>query len=160
LSVPRTEPAARSAGRGPLFYVGAGALLFAMAVDALAVVGRHLGVPLLGSLELVQAAILLASSAALVSATLADRHACARFLLDRLPAAARIGLQRFNLLLSFLFFLTLAIGETWIASDLWHEHEDSELLHIPFAPLRMASIVAVLLAALIVLRRMVQRTKP
>ncbi|MBN2320552.1 MAG: hypothetical protein JXR49_15850, partial [Acidobacteria bacterium] len=41
-----------------LFYLGGIALLFAMAVDTLAVAGRHIGMPLPGSIELVQAAIL------------------------------------------------------------------------------------------------------
>jgi TRAP-type C4-dicarboxylate transport system permease small subunit len=155
VSAPAREPAAR----GPLFYVGASALLLAMAVDAVAVAGRHLGFPLLGSLELVQAAILLASSSALVSATLAGRHASARFLLDRFGARARLLMQRINLLLTLLFLLILAIGQIWIARDLWHGHEDSELLHIPYAPLRIASICAVLLAALVLARQLLARPR-
>ena len=155
----RDSDAPRSA-RGALFYLGAAALLFAMAVDAVAVVGRHLGFPVLGSLELVQAAILLAASSALVSATLANRHASARFLLDRIAPGARAVIQRFNCALTLLFFIALAIGQIWIAGDLWNAHEDSELLHIPYAPLRIASIAAVVLAALIVARRLLARAKP
>jgi TRAP-type C4-dicarboxylate transport system permease small subunit len=154
------EAAASDPGaRGPLFYVGATALLLAMAVDALAVLGRHIGLPLLGSLELVQAAIVVASSTAIVFATLANRHAAARFLLDRSTPRVRRLLQQFARVLTLLFFLILASGQTWITHDLWDGHEDSELLHIPFAPLRLVSIVAVLLAAGITLRRLLRRSK-
>jgi TRAP-type C4-dicarboxylate transport system permease small subunit len=156
---PTTRPDLLTA-RGPLFYIGACALLLAMVVDAIAVVGRHIGVPLLGSLELVQAAILVASSAALVSATLAGRHASARFLIDRVSPRVRAVMQRSNGVLTLVFFLALAVGQIWIAADLWHGHEDSELLHIPYAPLRVTSIVAVVLAALIVLKQTLLRSRP
>ena len=146
--------------RGPLFYIGAAALLGAMAVDATAVLGRHVGLPLLGSLELVQAAILLASSAALVAATLERRHAAARLVLDRVSPFARRVMQRFNAVLTVLFFTILGIGQTWIAADLWREHESSELLHIPYAPLRIVSIVAMLLAAVTVARQLIRGQPP
>ncbi len=56
--------------RGPLFYIGAGGLVLAMAAEALAVLGRHAGIPLLGALEIIQACILLMASTAMLSATL------------------------------------------------------------------------------------------
>jgi TRAP-type transport system small permease protein len=154
------DAAAQDLGaRGPLFYVGAAALLLAMAVDAVAVLGRHIGLPLLGSLELVQASIVVAASTAIVFATLANRHAAARFLLDRSGPRMRILLQQFARVLMLLFFLVLATGQTWITHDLWNGHEDSELLHIPFAPLRLVSILAVLAAAGITARRLLRRSR-
>jgi TRAP-type C4-dicarboxylate transport system permease small subunit len=157
----RTAQAAASdpGARGPLFYLGAAALLLATSVDAIAVLGRHIGLPLLGSLELVQAAIVVASSTAIVFATLANRHAAARFLLDRSTPRLRRLLQQFARVLTLLFFLILASGQAWITHDLWDGHEDSELLHIPFAPLRLVSILAVLLAAGITLRRLLRQPK-
>jgi TRAP-type C4-dicarboxylate transport system permease small subunit len=154
------NPADQITARGPLFYLGAGALLIAMAVDAVAVAGRHIGLPLLGSLELVQAAILLASSSALVSATLARRHASARFLVDRVSPRLRAVMQHISGILTFLFFAALAAGQVWIAAELWYGHEDSELLHIPYAPLRIASVAAVILTALIVLKQILVRPRP
>ncbi len=133
---------------GWLFYLGAAGLLLAMAVDAVAVVGRHIGWPLLGSIELVQAAILLASSTAMLSATLAGKHATVHMLMDRLTPGPRAVMQRIHALLCALFFLALACGGIWILSDLWQGHEESEVLHIPFMPLRVISIIAVLGVAL------------
>lgn len=136
-----------------LFYVGAAGLLFAIGADAVAVLGRHLGIPLLGSIELMQAAILLAASAAIVLATVAKKHAVVHLLIDRLSPGQRSVMERVHALLGAVFFAALSIGSVWIAFDLRNGHEQSELLRIPFAPLRMLSIVAVLAVTAIYLVR-------
>jgi TRAP-type transport system small permease protein len=140
-----------------LFYLGAVGLLVAIAADGLAVLGRHVGIPLLGSIELMQAAILLASSAAIVLATVAKRHAVVHLLIDRLSAPSRISIERLHALLSALFFLSLTVGSLWIAFDLRDGHEQSELLRIPYMPLRIVSIVAVLAITVIFLSRVFAR---
>jgi TRAP-type C4-dicarboxylate transport system permease small subunit len=136
-----------------LFYLGGIALLFAMAVEAMAVLGRHIGIPLPGSIELVQAAILVAASAAMVSATLADKHARVRVVVDRLNCGPLVILKRVQAVVSALFFFSLAAGSIWIFMDLWGGYEESEVLHIPYAPLRIVCIVAVLGVAFDFLRR-------
>jgi TRAP-type transport system small permease protein len=153
--VPDREP--RGGLRAALFYIGAAGLLIAIGADALAVIGRHIGIPLLGSIELMQAAILLASSAAIVLATVAKRHAVVHLLIDRLSVPARNAMERVHALLSALFFAALAVGSIWIAYDLRDGHEQSELLHIPYAPLRLVSIAAVLAVTVIYLLRVVER---
>jgi TRAP-type C4-dicarboxylate transport system permease small subunit len=137
-----------------LFYLGGIALLFAMAVDAVAVAGRHIGIPLPGSIELVQAAILVASSAAILSATLADKHARVHLVMDRLKGRPLAVLKRIQAVSSVLFFCALAAGSIWIFLDLWGGYEESEVLHIPFAPLRIVCIVSVLGVAFSFLRRL------
>jgi hypothetical protein len=67
------------------FFIGSAALLLAMSIDAVAVLGRHLGWPLLGAIELVQACIVLAASAAIIVATLRGAHARVHILTERLP---------------------------------------------------------------------------
>ncbi len=151
------EPPPTSGVAGWLFYLGAAGLLLAMTVDAVAVVGRHIGWPLLGSIELVQAAILVASSTAMLSATLAGKHATVHMLMDRLSARSRAVMQKTHALLCALFFLALAWGGIWILSDLWHGYEESEVLHIPFMPLRVISIIAVLGVALTFVLRLVHK---
>ena len=141
--------------RGPLFYLGGAALLASVAIIAAAVIARHLGMALTGSLELAQATILVASSCSLVAATLAERHATVHLLVDRLAPRARAVLGSISRLLGAFFFVLLATGAIWIAADLWSGHEESELMHIPYAPLRLVSIVAVLAAAGILLARLV-----
>jgi TRAP-type C4-dicarboxylate transport system permease small subunit len=142
-----------------LFYLGAAALLFAVAVDAIAVIGRHLGKPLLGSIELMQAAILIAASAAIVSATTVDKHAVVHLLIDRLSPRARRIMDRIHAALCALFFAALAAGGIWIALDLRGGNEESELLRIPYAPLRVVSIVAVLAVTLIYVSRIAGRRR-
>ena len=68
-------------------------------------------------------------------------------LIDRISALWRARITGFNNLLAMLFFLSLAVGSTWIAHDLWQAHEGSDLLKIPYAPLRIASIIALLTVA-------------
>lgn len=119
------------------FVIGAIALLIAMGADALAVVGRHAGVPLLGSIEIVQACVVIAASSAMVGATLARTHAEVHILTERLSPASRALLRRVSDLLSAIFFAALALGSVWLAADLWGGHERTEMLHLPLLPLRI-----------------------
>jgi TRAP-type C4-dicarboxylate transport system permease small subunit len=146
------EPASKF-GRW-LFYLGAAALLFAMAVEAIAVLGRHIGVPLWGSIELVQAGILVASSTAILSVTLADKHARVRILTDRVSGSSRMWLLRVQAFFCALFFCALTTGSVWIFLDLRGGYEESELLHIPYAPLRIVCILSIMGVVLNFLRRL------
>ena len=57
------------------FLLGSAGLLVAMSADAIAVLGRNVGFTFLGAIEIVQASVVLAASAAMPSAC---RDACAR----------------------------------------------------------------------------------
>ena len=69
-STDTSDADAPSPARGPIarvaFLVGCGGLLLATAADSIAVVGRHIGLPLLGAIEVVQAAIVLIAASSLV----------------------------------------------------------------------------------------------
>ena len=142
------------APRGPLFYVGAIGLLLAMGVEALAVLGRHAGIPFFGAIEIIQTAILLAASSAMVSTTITRTHAGVTLLVDRIGPKARGVLQRISAFLSVLFFAGLAAGSLWLTADAWNEYEQSELLHIPFRPLRVISFAAVAAIAVLFVREL------
>lgn len=126
--------------------------MIAMIVEGVAVLGRHIGMPLLGALEIIQVCILLMASAAMLSASLNDTHARVHLLTDRLPPGPRRWLLRGTDLLSCLFFVGLAAGSLWLTLDFWNSHEESELLHIPYRPLRVISLLAVVAIAVIFLR--------
>lgn len=131
------------------FVLGALGLLCAMACDALAVLGRHLGLPLRGSIELVESGIVLMACASLVGTTLERGHASVHLLTERLPAHARRRLASATHLAGALFFTFLLIGSGLVLSDMWHGAEQTELLGIPIAPLRIlwcASAAAIALA--------------
>jgi TRAP-type C4-dicarboxylate transport system permease small subunit len=144
-----STPPAPSFSTKWLYRLGGSALLFAMGADAVAVLGRHLGIPLLGSIEMVQAAMLVASSMAVIAATLAEKHAVVHLLVGRLRPATQSKLARLHSFLCFVFFAALTYGSVWIALDLRGGHEESELLRIPYAPLRIICILAMLAVALI-----------
>jgi TRAP-type C4-dicarboxylate transport system permease small subunit len=152
------EEQARPRKLGPLFYIGAGGLLLAMTIEAIAVAGRQLSSPLLGALEIIQTAILFAASASMLSATLGNSHATVHLLTDRLAPMPKQWLQRFAHLLSALFFVALAAGALWLTIEFWHSHEESELLRIPFRPLRIVVFLAVSTIAVVFLYRAVLGT--
>lgn len=147
-----TEHVDDESSRGPLFYVGAAGLLVAMAVEAIAVLGRHISVPFLGALEIIQTAILLTASTAMVSTTINHSHARVTILIDRLGPVPRAILLSFSALLSALFFVALAAGALWLTLDTWNEYEQSELLHISFRPLRVISFVTAAAIAVLFVR--------
>jgi TRAP-type C4-dicarboxylate transport system permease small subunit len=135
-----------------IVWLGGGALLAAAAIDTVAIIGRHLGVPLHGSIELVQAAILMAGAVALIVATLAGSHARVHLMLDRVKGAMHSALNRMGDALSALLFLAFLIGGLWIAADLWRGHEVSEIIGVPYAILRISANVALLVVSYIFLR--------
>ena len=132
-----------------LVWISGGGLLVAVAVDALAMLGRQVRIPLLGSIEIVEAAVLFAAAGALIIATMDNSHARVNLVAERLPDTVRKWLGRFHALAGVLLFSALLTGSVWIAADLWFGHEESELLHIPYRPLRIATVIS--LAALLIL---------
>ena len=143
-----------------MLAVGSAGLLAAMATDALAVAGRHAGIRLLGSIEIVQACIVLVATSAIVLTTLVDAHARVHILLERLSPLRSAALLRAADLLSAIVFLWLAAGSIWLSSDLWGAAELTEILQLPLRWLRLAWIVGALTAAALFLRRTVRRTSP
>jgi len=123
--------------RSLLVWIAGGALLAAVAVDSLAMIGRQIGVPLIGSIEIVEAVVLLASAGALVLATLDAAHARVNLLFDRLPPHWRLRIGILHAISAAVLYAALLVGTLWIAADLWAGHEESELLRIPYRPLRM-----------------------
>ena len=57
--------------------------------------------------------------------------------------------------LSLFFFTALAVGSTWVAWDMRGGAEQSELLGIPYMPLRVLVTVAMFIIALIYARRVI-----
>lgn len=132
-------------------WTGGAAMLAATAIDTFAVIGRNIGVPIIGSIELVQAAILVSGTIALALATLANLHARVRLVTDRLGDKARVFLDRLSRLATALLFAILACGSIWLAADLWTGHERSELLGVPWRALRLIANAGLVSCAVIAL---------
>ena len=120
-----------------IIWLGGIALLAATGIDVLAVIGRNTGMPLQGSIELVQVAVLVAGAIALLLATIAGTHARVHLLVDRLRGSWRDGAVRANTALTALFFGLLLSGSVWIATDLWNAHEMSEIVAVPWRWMRL-----------------------
>ena len=135
--------------RGLTIWIGGTAMLAATAVDTLSVIGRNAGLPIVGSIELVQAAILVSGTVALVLATLDDLHARVRLVTNRLSGRPRFILGRLSRLATALLFLALAWGSIWLSADLWTGHERSELLGVPWRVLRLIANLGLVSCVLI-----------
>jgi TRAP-type C4-dicarboxylate transport system permease small subunit len=143
--------------RGVLVLIGGGALLVAVAVDALAMIGRQFQVPLIGSIEIVEVVVLFAAAGGLIIATLDGAHARVNLLLERMPAIWRELVLKLHALAAVLLFGALLAGTVWIAADLWSGHEESELMRIPYRPLRIATAVSLTVLLLLSLLRLLRR---
>lgn len=148
--------------QGPLarmaYLLGGTGLLGATLADSLAVAGRHTGFNLLGSIELVQAMVVLLGTSAMLIATLVGGHASVHIVTERLAPARAVRLARLASFISGLVFLILAAGSIMVARDLWAGHEETELLHIPLRWLRLLWITFALLIAGSFFRLALRRT--
>ena len=145
--------------RGLLFYVGAAGLLAMMLVEGVAVIGRHIGVPVTGALEIVQAAIVPAACAAMLIATLHGAHAAVHMLTDRMPASTQQVMLRGGSALAGICFAALAAGSAWLCIEYWNSFEQTEVLHIPFRPLRVLVALAAAGLSLVFFHRAVRPEK-
>ncbi len=133
--------------------VGGAALLAATFIDTIAVIGRHIGFPLSGSIELMQAVVLVSGGIGLVIATAEGSHARVRLLVDRLEGGRRLLADRFSDALTLIFLLVLLAGASWILADLWDAHERSEVIGVPWLALRIFANLCLLAGSLVLLAR-------
>ncbi len=136
---------------GVLLATGAIGLLGAMTTDAIAVVGRHINVPFTGSIELVQAFIVLGASSAIAYASLGATHAAVDLVFHRLPISAQRIAHRIAALLGFLFVTALLVGSAWIAWEYRDAGERTELLGIELKWLRLFWLACAVIAAVAML---------
>lgn len=141
------------------FVLGTAGLLIATATDSLAVLGRHTGLTFLGSIEIVQSAVVLAASGAIITATLAHGHAAVHILTERLSRRSARRLAVAAAILAALTFLAIAIGSGWLMVEGWNGHERTELLLIPFRWLRLVWTGAALIVALLFAAQAVRRDR-
>jgi TRAP-type C4-dicarboxylate transport system permease small subunit len=147
--------------RSLLFYIGTAGLVATMGIETAAVIGRRIGVPVTGALEIAQAAIVPAACAAMLIATLHGAHAAVHMLTDRLPERLRDQALRLGNLLAALCFAALCAGSAWLAAEYWNSFEQTEVLHIPFRPLRaVITLAAGGLACAFFLRALRPERKP
>lgn len=137
-----------------LIWSGGAALLAATALDVIGMLGRHLGMPLHGVIELIQPMVLYAGCAGLLIATAAGRHARVNLLADRLPERGKALVGWLEDLATLLFYAALLTGSVILALDLWNGHEVGELTGVPWRWMRLVvnlSLIALILA--LILRR-------
>ena len=140
-------------------WLGGLALLAATLTDTLAVICRHLGFPINGSIELMQAIVLVSGSIALIMATWEDTHARVHLLTERMGPALRRLADWLSDLTTLLFLIALLWGSLWLAADLWHGHEQSELLGVPWQALRVIANAGLVVTCLLLVLRLAGRLR-
>jgi hypothetical protein len=63
-----------------------------------------------------------------------------------MPEHVRGVMARASAVLAGVFFTSLAIGSCWLTFEFWSSFEETDVLHIPFRPLRV--LVTICAAAL------------
>lgn len=128
---------------------GAGALSLTMILVAASALGRRFGVPLPGTVEIVEVLVLVAAAAGIVVATLERAHASARLIVDHLPPAYRRMVEVVGIVLGIVFCVAMAVGNSWLLHDVWGLHEASHLLGIPIVPFRILFVITLIVTALL-----------
>lgn len=139
--------------RRAIIWIGGLALLAGTFIDTISVIGRHVGLPFRGSIELMQMLVLVSGGTSILVATLWQQHARVRLLVDRLSPKLRSLADRFSDFASALFFIALLAGSIWLSADLWNGFEQSELLGISWRWMRLFANICLGVAALVVLWR-------
>jgi TRAP-type transport system small permease protein len=143
--------------RKTVTLIGGVALLAATAIDAVSVIGRNIGLPVRGAIELVQVAVLVAGTLALLVATAERSHAKVHLVVDRMGETAKRTLERVFALLGALFFAALLAGSLWLAVDLWGGDEQSEVVGVPWSVLRLFANVGLAAIVLVLLAQAIRR---
>jgi len=151
----KQEPGSRSL----LFYIGAAGLMTMMVIETAAVIGRRIGIPVTGALEIAQVAIVPAACAAMLIATLRGAHAAVHMLTDRMPESAQRWAFGLGSVLAGMCFAALAAGSAWLAMEYWNSFEESEVLDIPFRPLRALVTLAAAALSLVFFQRAMRPRK-
>ena len=139
-----------------IVWTGGLALLAATAIDTFAVIGRHVGLPVPGSIEMMQAVVLVFGVIAMLVATIENAHARVKLVVDRLAPGRRAIADRLSNLLTLLFFAALLAGSSWIAWDLRDAYEQSELLGIPWLALRIIAGLVLLATCAVLAWRVIR----
>lgn len=133
-------------------WVGGLSLLAAALIDTGSVLARNLATSIHGSIEAIQVAVLIAGALGLVIAVASHTYARVHLLNDRLSPSTKLWMDRAVALLVAIFFLCLLAGSAWIAADLWHGQEASEVIGVPWLWLRLFANLC-FAAAILVLAR-------
>ncbi len=145
--------------RTGLIAIGGAGLLLAMFTDTIAVTGRHLGLPLVGAIEIVRASACVAACCAIVLATAMKNHASVHFLTDRMPKRYSDICARLSGAVSTLFFVALFVASSWLFLETLPTFEQTEVIGIPYPPLRFLASASALLSAIFFAVQAVRRSK-
>lgn len=112
---------------------------------------RLFGGVIQGSNEFIQLTQAVVVSAAIVYATVQNRHTVVDFILERFSSRTRAGLSVFTSLVGLLLWALVAFTGCQYAYEMLTSGEMSETLEIPYFPFRMIWVLAAVLICLMLI---------
>ncbi len=117
--------------------IGAFGLIAIMLAVSISVAGRHLGIPVPGSVEIAELLIILVAASSYIYTSINNKHASASFFVDHVSIEVRKYLARLQTLFAIILGAGLSVGNFWLIVDVWSLDEASFLLGIPIVPFRI-----------------------
>ncbi len=136
------------------------AIFIMILVTVVGVVGRMIGKPVLGNVELVQIMLLVLIMTTLSYAQSEDRHIKIGLIVDRLPKKAQFCLDIFNYVATFLYCLIVAYAFVLETDREMNVTMKSTLvLGVPLYILKIVVVIGFVLWAIESINRIIQRYK-
>jgi len=140
-------------------FLGACALLGTMLLIAISVLGRHLNIPVPGSVEIVEMLILVVAATGILFATTEKSHASAKIFIDRLSPKAKQITEKFGIVLGICICAVICLSNCWLLIDVWHAHEASHLLGLPIVPFRLFFIFTMATTTIVLFWQLLKKNK-
>lgn len=124
------------------FGLGTCGLSLAALTDFVGVVGRHLGHPIGGTIEVFRVCSAVVVSAAIVLATISGTHASVHVLVQRMSAIWQDRSRRAGSVIAAAMFAAICVASVWLLVLTARGREETFLLNIPLWPFRVVWCVA------------------
>jgi TRAP-type C4-dicarboxylate transport system permease small subunit len=134
-------------------WLGAASLLLLAGVIVFAALARLFGTALVGSSEIVDVAIIVVASMALVAGTAANTHPSVHILTSRLSDRRQRALKILASLLACAFFGLLCYESTRVLIDYARLGEHTQLLRINITPFRALWVLSLAVICVLLLLR-------
>lgn len=119
------------------FGFGTVGLSAAALTDFVGVVGRHLGHPVAGTIEIFRVCAAVVVSAAIVLATLSGGHASVHVFVERMGPLWRARSRRIGAIIAAAMFTAIVVASGWLLVLTARGLEATFLLNIPLWPFRL-----------------------
>lgn len=153
-SFPSAESSSNSLQNASLKVVetlGIVALAAMIVLITVSVIGRHIKIPVPGSVEIVEMLIVIVASTGILFSTVHKSHAAAKLFVERLPKNIANVFERIGYFIGAFLMVIITLGSLGLLFDVWSLHEETHLLKIPIVPFRLFFIACTAMTAIVLI---------